>query len=114
MLRLVQGDVGSGKTIIALLAMLHVVECNNQAAMLAPTEILARQHFKTISALCAPLNVRVELLVSQMKRSERQRILAILKLVRLPSSLARMLCSVTMFTFTNWALPLLMNNIALA
>ena len=76
MLRLVQGDVGSGKTIIALLAMLHVVECNNQAAMLAPTEILARQHFKTISALCAPLNVRVELLVSQMKRSERQRILA--------------------------------------
>ena len=76
MLRLVQGDVGSGKTIIALLAMLHVVECNNQAAMLAPTEILARQHFKTISALCAPLNIRVELLVSQMKRSERQRILA--------------------------------------
>lgn len=76
MLRLVQGDVGSGKTIIALLAMLHVVECNNQSAMLAPTEILARQHYKTISALCAPLNVRVELLVSQMKRSERQRILA--------------------------------------
>ena len=58
MMRLVQGDVGSGKTICALLSMLHVVEAGPQTCILAPTEVLATQHYNTISALCAQLNAR--------------------------------------------------------
>ncbi len=51
MLRLLQGDVGSGKTVVALEAMLIAVEAGAQAAMLAPTEILARQHYETLRTL---------------------------------------------------------------
>ena len=52
MLRLLQGDVGSGKTVVALLAMAHVVEAGRQAALMAPTEILARQHYRGHGSLC--------------------------------------------------------------
>jgi len=65
MLRLLQGDVGSGKTIVALLAMLCVVESGAQAAIMAPTEILTRQHFEMIEKLCQALGVSVVILTGR-------------------------------------------------
>lgn len=75
MLRLLQGDVGSGKTIVALLVMLNAVECGTQAAIMAPTEILATQHFETIAPLCEQIGLKAELLTGRHKGKERQRIL---------------------------------------
>ena len=72
MLRLLQGDVGSGKTIIALLSMLHAVESGTQAVLMAPTEILARQHAETIMPLCDAINIRVELLTGRDKGIKRE------------------------------------------
>ncbi|MEQ9332740.1 ATP-dependent DNA helicase RecG [Thalassobaculum sp.] len=71
MLRLLQGDVGSGKTVVALLAMLNAVECGAQAALMAPTEILARQHFATIEPLARKAGVRVEILTGRDKGKAR-------------------------------------------
>jgi ATP-dependent DNA helicase RecG len=71
MLRLLQGDVGSGKTIVALLAMLTAVESGAQAALLAPTEILARQHFQTIEPLARAAGVPVALLTGRDKPAAR-------------------------------------------
>ncbi|QGM98844.1 ATP-dependent DNA helicase RecG [Methylocystis parvus] len=71
MLRLVQGDVGSGKTIVAALAMASVVECGRQAALMAPTEILARQHYERLAPLMEPAGVKVALLTGRLKASER-------------------------------------------
>ncbi|WP_424362319.1 ATP-dependent DNA helicase RecG [Methylocystis parvus] len=71
MLRLVQGDVGSGKTVVAALAMASVVECGRQAALMAPTEILARQHYERLAPLMAPAGVRLALLTGRLKSSER-------------------------------------------
>lgn len=72
MLRLLQGDVGSGKTIIALLSMLHAVESGTQAVLMAPTEILARQHAETIMPLCDAINIRVGLLTGRDKGIKRE------------------------------------------
>ncbi len=72
MLRLLQGDVGAGKTLVALLAMLNAVEAGAQAAMLAPTEILARQHFATLQRQCAPLGVNVAILTGREKGRARE------------------------------------------
>jgi len=75
MLRLLQGDVGSGKTVVALLAMLSAVEAGAQAALMAPTEILARQHLATIEPLAEAAGVRVGLLTGRDKGKARERLL---------------------------------------
>jgi ATP-dependent DNA helicase RecG len=71
MLRLLQGDVGSGKTVVALLALLAAVEAGSQAAFMVPTEILAQQHFETLKPLCDAAGVRVEVLTGRMKGGAR-------------------------------------------
>jgi ATP-dependent DNA helicase RecG len=76
MLRLLQGDVGSGKTAVALLAAAAVVEAGKQAALMAPTEILARQHIKTIAPLAERAGLRVAILTGREKGKERRDILA--------------------------------------
>ena len=75
MLRLLQGDVGSGKTLVALLAMLEAVEAGAQAAMLAPTEILARQHFATLQRQCQAIGVNVAILTGREKGRARESVL---------------------------------------
>ncbi|MDB2513015.1 ATP-dependent DNA helicase RecG [Alphaproteobacteria bacterium] len=72
MLRMLQGDVGSGKTLVALAAMLSVVESGAQAALLAPTEVLARQHHASLSALLQPLQIEVGLLLGQGRTSTQK------------------------------------------
>lgn len=74
--RLLQGDVGSGKTVVAALAMYAAITAGKQAALMAPTEILAQQHAKTIGSFFDPKQVRVELLTSSTRASERRQILA--------------------------------------
>lgn len=72
--RLLQGDVGSGKTIVALLTMLLAVDNGYQACLMAPTEILAKQHFATISSLLKEMPVNVELLTGSTKTSARKKL----------------------------------------
>ncbi|MCP5367105.1 MAG: ATP-dependent DNA helicase RecG [Hyphomicrobiales bacterium] len=76
MLRLLQGDVGAGKTVVALLAMVNAVECGAQAALMAPTEILARQHWATIEPLAREAGLAVALLTSRDKGRTRDAVLA--------------------------------------
>jgi ATP-dependent DNA helicase RecG len=73
MQRLLQGDVGSGKTVVALYALLRAVENGRQGALMAPTETLAEQHFLTIDALCRDLGVPCSLLTSSVPLRERRR-----------------------------------------
>ena len=69
--RLVQGDVGSGKTIVALLAMLLAIDNGYQAALMAPTEILATQHYEGLKELCAPAGISIALLTGSSTAAER-------------------------------------------
>ncbi|MBV8664100.1 MAG: ATP-dependent DNA helicase RecG, partial [Hyphomicrobiales bacterium] len=78
MIRLLQGDVGAGKTIVALVAMADVVEAGRQAAMMAPTEILARQHFERMRPLAAAAGLRIALITGRDKAAERRQALAAL------------------------------------
>ena len=73
--RLLQGDVGSGKTMVALMSMLLAVDNGFQACMMAPTEILARQHFATISRQTEGMNLRVAILTGSSKAAERRKAL---------------------------------------
>lgn len=73
--RLLQGDVGSGKTLVALMSMLMALDNGFQACMMAPTEILANQHYETIRELLYGMNVRVELLTGSVKGKRREAIL---------------------------------------
>ena len=75
MLRLLQGDVGSGKTVVALLAAAHVIEAGGQAALMAPTEILARQHLHTIAPLAEAAGIRVAILTGRERGRERAQVL---------------------------------------
>jgi len=84
MLRLLQGDVGSGKTVVALLAMLNAVEAGAQAALMAPTEILARQHYATIEPLATAARVPIALLTGRDKGKARQKIIDGLATGRIP------------------------------
>lgn len=70
--RLVQGDVGSGKTEIAVAALMNAVENGYQAAFMAPTEILAWQHYEKISKLLTPLGIRVEFLAGKLKKKQKE------------------------------------------
>ena len=74
--RLLQGDVGSGKTLVALMTMLIALDNGYQACMMAPTEILATQHYETICRFLAGMNVRVELLTGTVKGKKREAILS--------------------------------------
>ncbi|OJU26007.1 MAG: ATP-dependent DNA helicase RecG [Nitrobacter sp. 62-13] len=75
MLRLLQGDVGSGKTVVALLAAAAAAEAGKQTALMAPTEILARQHIKTIAPLAEQAGLRVAILTGREKGKERREII---------------------------------------
>ncbi|MBX6329626.1 MAG: ATP-dependent DNA helicase RecG [Pseudolabrys sp.] len=75
MLRLLQGDVGSGKTVVALLAAATVIEAGRQAAFMAPTEILARQHWTTVAPLAEAAGIRVALLTGRERGAERRAVL---------------------------------------
>jgi ATP-dependent DNA helicase RecG len=76
MMRLLQGDVGSGKTLVALMAMLAAVESGAQAALMAPTEILARQHWDTLGRLARPVGIEIGLLTGREKGRARKATLA--------------------------------------
>lgn len=78
MARLLQGDVGSGKTLVAFLAALKAIEAGGQAALMAPTELLARQHAQTAARLLEPLGVRLAFLTGNVKSASRRPLLAAL------------------------------------
>jgi ATP-dependent DNA helicase RecG len=76
MLRLLQGDVGAGKTVVALLTMADAIEAGGQAVLMAPTEILARQHHASISKMAEVAGINVDILVGKSKAAERRETLA--------------------------------------
>ena len=76
MLRLLQGDVGSGKTIVAFYSILTAIEAGFQTALMAPTEILAKQHFQTLQPLAKATNIKIDILTGKMGSKERNQIIS--------------------------------------
>lgn len=72
MMRLLQGDVGAGKTVVAAFALLHVIKAGSQGVLMAPTEILARQHFQNLARFLNGFNLNVQLLVSSLPASHKE------------------------------------------
>ena len=70
--RLLQGDVGSGKTIVALLSMLIAIDNGFQTCLVAPTEILAQQHYQSISNLCKNTNIKINILTGSTRIKDRK------------------------------------------
>ncbi|TLP49113.1 ATP-dependent DNA helicase RecG [Cohaesibacter sp. CAU 1516] len=79
MLRLVQGDVGSGKTMVALMAAADVIDSGSQAAMMAPTDLLARQHYQSVKSLCEAVGIRVAVLTGKDTAATRRDTLSALE-----------------------------------
>lgn len=79
MTRLVQGDVGAGKTIVATIALAYAIQGGYQGALMAPTEILAEQHFQSLSRLLAPLGIRVVLLIGGLTKKEKNKLIEQIK-----------------------------------
>ena len=79
MLRLVQGDVGSGKTMVALMAAANVIESGAQAAMMAPTELLARQHYQSVKPFCDAVGIRLAILTGKDTAATKRDILSALQ-----------------------------------
>jgi ATP-dependent DNA helicase RecG len=82
--RLVQGDVGSGKTVVAVVAMLAAVQAGYQAVLMAPTEVLAEQHYRKLVEWCTQLHLPVELLTGSTRTAKRRQTLAVLATGELP------------------------------
>ena len=79
MLRLLQGDVGSGKTIVAFYSILTAIEAGFQTALMAPTEILAKQHFQTLQPLAKATGIKIDILMGKMSSKERNQIISNIK-----------------------------------
>src|SRR5699024_10923479 len=73
--RLVQGDVGSGKTIIAVLALILAVKNGYQTAFMAPTEVLAMQHYESLTSLLEPFNIKIAVLVGSLTKKNKENVL---------------------------------------
>ncbi len=80
MMRLLQGDVGCGKTVVAAVAVLYAIECRAQAAVMAPTELLAEQHYRNFSEWFAPLGIEVKWLSGKLKGKAREQVIEAIKL----------------------------------
>ena len=77
--RLIQGDVGSGKTVVALMSLMMCVDNGYQGALMVPTSVLASQHFRTLLTICKDLELNISLLTGATKKSDRKKILTNLK-----------------------------------
>ena len=103
--RLLQGDVGSGKTLVAAAAIWACIRAGYQAALLAPTEILAAQHAEGLNRMLAPFGMRVALLTGGMKAAAKRTTLAAIRATKRTSSWAHTPSSARGWSLPGWGLP---------